>query len=53
MKVATNREETRPKVRLYHGSNVEVKKPSLRMCRKKKENRFWTRLLYHNSEGTG
>ena len=35
MKVATNRDETRPKVRLYHGSNVEVKKPSLRMGRKK------------------
>ena len=35
MKVATNRDETRPKVRLFHGSNVEVKKPSLRMGRKK------------------
>ena len=35
MKVATNRDETRPKVRLYHGSNVEVKKPSLGMGRKK------------------
>ena len=34
MKVATNRDETRPKVRLYHGSNVEVKKPSLMMGRK-------------------
>ena len=35
MKVATDRDDIRPKARLYHGSNVEVKKPSLRMGRKK------------------
>ena len=35
MKVVIDRDEVRPKVRLYHGSNVEVKKPSLRMGRKR------------------